>query len=345
MEYAGISGVPDFVSAAQKLVLGDECPALSSNRVCSAQSISGTGALRVAGEFIKRFYPFPSKAPQIYVPNPTWGNHNAIFRDCGLTVKSYRYYNAGTCGLDIDGMIQDIKAMPYGSVVLLHACAHNPTGVDPTPEQWDEISKVVMHKGHFPFFDSAYQGFASGDTEKDAYPIRQFIKSGQQLLITQSFAKNLGLYGQRIGAVHFVCDTEAEKNIVDSQLKIVIRPMYSNPPVHGARLVATILNDPQLNAQWRTEVKLMADRIINMRQALTAELKSLGSTGPKPGLDWSHINNQIGMFCFTGLNAAQSKRMIDEFHVYLTSNGRISMAGVTTKNVKHVANAIHQCTK
>lgn len=338
-EYAGITGVPGFVSSAQKLLLGEDSPALKENRVCSSQCISGTGALRVAAEFLSRHYPFPA-GKDIMVPKPTWGNHFPIFKDAGIQVNEYAYYNKDNCGLDLDGMLKHLKAVPNGSIILLHACAHNPTGVDPTEEQWKQISAVIKEKNHYPFFDTAYQGFASGSPEKDAFAVRYFIEQGHEMAITQSFAKNFGLYGQRIGAVHFVTASEEEKARVESQLKIVIRPMYSNPPVHGARLVQAILGDEQLTKQWRDEVKEMADRIISMRTALKDELKALGSTR-----DWAHIESQIGMFCFTGLSTEQCKRMVEEFHVYMTANGRISMAGITTANVKYVANAIHECTK
>jgi len=338
-EYAGITGLPGFVSGAQTLLLGDNSPALKENRVSSSQCISGTGALRVAAEFLSRHYPF-SGEKAVYVPKPTWGNHHPIFKDAGYKVHEYTYYNADNCGLNLEGMLKGLREAPNGSIIMLHACAHNPTGVDPTEEEWKQIAAVVKEKNHYPFFDAAYQGFASGSPEKDAFAVQYFIEQGHEMVITQSFAKNFGLYGQRIGAVHFVTASEEEKARVDSQLKIVIRPMYSNPPVHGARLVQTIFEDPELMAQWRGEVAVMADRIIAMRTALKNELLSLGSTR-----DWSHIEKQIGMFCFTGLTKEQCQRMIDEFHVYLTANGRISMAGITTGNVAYVANAIHQCTK
>eukprot|EP01061_Rhynchopus_euleeides_P013430 TRINITY_DN23464_c0_g1_i1.p2 TRINITY_DN23464_c0_g1~~TRINITY_DN23464_c0_g1_i1.p2 ORF type:complete len:435 (+),score=191.53 TRINITY_DN23464_c0_g1_i1:62-1306(+) len=338
-EYAGITGVPAFVKAAQELLLSPESPALKEKRVCSSQTISGTGALRVAGDFIARFFPFAGEKA-IYVPKPTWGNHNPIFGDAGLKVKTYSYYNPATCGLDIEGLLKDIAEMPKGSIILLHACAHNPTGVDPTEAEWRRISDAVKAGEHYTFFDSAYQGFASGNPEHDAFAVRHFIEEGHSMMITQSFAKNMGLYGERTGAMHIVCSDADEKARVESQLKILIRPQYSNPPIYGARVVATILNDAELTKQWKDEVKVMADRIIGMRKALTAELKSLGSTK-----DWSHIEKQIGMFCFTGLTPDQVKVVVDTHHVYMTSNGRISMAGVTSHNVGHVAMALHEATK
>jgi len=212
--------------------------------------------------------------------------------------------------------------------------------VDPTPAQWKELSKIFKEKEHFPFFDAAYQGFASGDPVKDALPIRQFLDDGHQLLVCQSFAKNFGLYGQRVGALHFVADTVENTSKILSQLLIVIRPMYSNPPVYGARLIAQILNDKDLAKEWSQEVKLMADRIISMRQQLVSNLKEIGSKR-----DWSHITNQIGMFCFSGLNAEQVNSLKEKWHIYMTSDGRISMAGVSSDKVKYLAEAIHDVSK
>jgi aspartate aminotransferase len=222
----------------------------------------------------------------------------------------------------------------------LHACAHNPTGVDPSEQQWKELSKLFKKKGHFPFFDAAYQGFASGDPVKDALPIRYFLDDGHQLLVCQSFAKNFGLYGERVGALHVVSGNEEEAKRITSQLLIVIRPMYSNPPIYGARVISEILNDKELSKEWSREVKVMADRIISMRVQLVSNLKSLGSKR-----DWSHITNQIGMFCYTGLTQDQVNTLKDKWHVYMTSDGRISMAGVFSDKVRYLAEAIHDVTK
>lgn len=249
------------------------------------QTISGTGALRVGGAFMERFYP---GSKTIHIPTPSWANHKAVFSDCGLEVKNYKYYNKETIGLDFDGMISDLKALPAKSLVLLHVCAHNPTGVDPTQEQWKEISQVFKEKEHYPFFDMAYQGFASGDTVRDAFPVRQFIQDGHGLVLCQSFAKNMGLYGERVGAFSIVCESAEEKKRVDSQIKILVRPLYSNPPVHGARIASEILNDSALNKQWLGEVKGMADRIIEMRALLKKHLEELGSKH-----NWDHITNQV----------------------------------------------------
>ncbi|GLH05728.1 Aspartate aminotransferase [Gryllus bimaculatus] len=249
----------------------------------------------------------------------------------GLNVKQYRYYDPKTCGFDFQGALQDIAKIPDKSIILFHACAHNPTGVDPKPEQWKEISAVVKKKNLFPFFDMAYQGFASGDVTRDAFAVREFVKDGHQIVLTQSYAKNMGLYGERAGAFTLIAGSKDEADRALSQLKILVRPMYSNPPIHGARIVTEIL---------LKDVKLMADRIISVRSQLRENLKKEGSTR-----DWSHITDQIGMFCFTGMTPQQSERITKEFSVYLTKDGRISMAGVTSKNVEYLAHAIHQVTK
>ncbi|KAI6812386.1 Aspartate aminotransferase [Hortaea werneckii] len=335
-EYAGITGVPDFTKAAALLAYGPDSAPLKENRICITQSISGTGALRIGGAFLQRFYP---GAKAIYIPTPSWANHKAVFTDSGLEVKQYRYYNKDTIGLDFDGMVEDIKKMPKGSIVLLHACAHNPTGVDPTEAQWKAISDAVKEGEHYPFFDMAYQGFASGDTNKDAFALRYFLKEGHLPCLAQSFAKNMGLYGERVGAFSIVTASEEEKARVDSQLKILVRPLYSNPPVHGARIASTILNDSGLNKQWLGEVKGMADRIIKMRALLKENLEKLGSKHK-----WDHITDQIGMFAYTGLNADQMTKLAEEHSVYATKDGRISVAGITSENVGRLAEAIYKVT-
>lgn len=336
-EYAGITGVPAFTKAAALLAYGADSAPLKENRIAITQSISGTGALRIGGAFIERFYPH---AKTIYIPNPSWANHNAVFKDSGLKIEKYRYYNKDIIGLDFDGLIVDIKNAPRHSIFLLHACAHNPTGVDPTPEQWNAISDAIKSGEHYAFFDMAYQGFASGNTGKDAYAVRHFVKEGHNIALCQSFAKNMGLYGERVGAFSIVCESAEEKSRVDSQIKILVRPLYSNPPINGARIAAEILNDTKLNQQWLDEVKGMADRIIAMRSSLKSNLEKLGSQR-----DWSHITSQIGMFCFTGLQAEQVKKLAQEHSVYGTLDGRISVAGITSGNVQYLAEAIHKVTK
>lgn len=335
-EYAAITGIPEFTTAAAELAYGANSPAILEKRVAITQSVSGTGALRIGAEFLSKF--FPKK--KIFLPSPTWANHGAIFRASGVEVEQYRYYDAKNIALDFDGLVEDLRKAEDGSAVLLHACAHNPTGVDPTPEQWRALSEVFKEKGHFPFFDMAYQGFASGDTNADAYAVRYFVEQGHEIALCQSFAKNMGLYGERAGAFSLVTESPEDVKRVDSQLKIIIRPLYSNPPVHGARLAAEVLTTPKLKAQWLEEVKGMAERIITMRALLKKNLEDLGSKR-----DWSHVTSQIGMFCYTGLTPEQVDKLAQEYSVYLTRDGRISIAGITSGNVARLAEAIHAVTK
>lgn len=337
-EYLPITGLPEFTKNAAKLAYGADSVPLSQGAIAVTQSISGTGALRIGGAFLARHYPH-SKV--IYLPSPSWGNHTPIFRDSGLEVRNYRYFDKGTVGLDFEGLKADLKAAPEQSIVLLHACAHNPTGIDPTPEQWKEISDIVQEKKLFPFFDMAYQGFASGSTSRDAFAVRHFVSQGHQVALAQSFAKNMGLYGERVGAFSLTTADPAEKARVDSQLKIVIRPMYSNPPMHGALIANGILSDPALYSEWEAEVKGMADRIISMREKLYNMLsKDLKTPG-----EWGHIKSQIGMFSFTGLTQPQTKALAEKAHVYMTADGRISMAGLNAGNIEYFAESVDAAVK
>ncbi|KAK0198397.1 glutamic oxaloacetic transaminase AAT1 [Armillaria mellea] len=337
-EYLPITGLPEFTKNAAKLAYGADSIPLSQGAIAVTQSISGTGALRIGGAFLARHYPH-SKV--IYLPTPSWGNHTPIFRDSGLEVRNYRYFDKGTVGLDFEGLKADLKAAPEQSIVLLHACAHNPTGIDPTPEQWKEISDIVQEKKLFPFFDMAYQGFASGSTSRDAFAVRHFVSQGHQVALAQSFAKNMGLYGERVGAFSLTTADPAEKARVDSQLKIVIRPMYSNPPMHGALIANGILSDPALYTEWEAEVKGMADRIISMREKLYNMLsKDLKTPG-----EWGHIKSQIGMFSFTGLTQPQTKALAEKAHVYMTADGRISMAGLNAGNIEYFAESVDAAVK
>ncbi|KAE8899655.1 Aspartate aminotransferase [Phytophthora fragariae] len=335
-EYAGIAGMKDFVDLSLQFAYGDDCEALKAGRITGVQTISGTGGVRLAGEFFAKFL---GEGTPVYLPNPTWGNHIPIMKNAGMEVRRYTYYEPASRGLDFSGLLNDLEGAPDGSVFLLHACAHNPTGVDPTVEQWKKIADVMKAKKHVPFFDCAYQGFASGDATRDAAAIRHFVKEGHNIILSQSYAKNFGLYGERVGALSVVTASKEEAERVQSQLKIIIRPMYSNPPIHGSLIVSTILSDAQLKKQWYSECKGMADRIISMRTALRSAIEKIEkANGVKS--DWRHITDQIGMFCYTGLTEPQVTRMIEEHHIYLTKDGRVSMAGITSKNVEYVAQSI-----
>eukprot|EP01126_Amoeba_proteus_P014376 TRINITY_DN1629_c0_g1_i22.p1 TRINITY_DN1629_c0_g1~~TRINITY_DN1629_c0_g1_i22.p1 ORF type:complete len:425 (+),score=50.22 TRINITY_DN1629_c0_g1_i22:101-1276(+) len=333
-EYSPIGGTPEFVKVAAELLFGN-IPQLKEKKIASVQTLSGTGALRVAGEWLRRY--IPNK--EIYLPDPTWGTHVPIFKNSGFDSKTYKYYN-GKGGLDFEGFKSDVEAAPDKSFFLFHACAHNPTGVDPSEHQWKELAQICKRKGHVVLFDTAYQGFASGNPERDVFAVRHFVEHDISVVATQSFAKNFGLYGERVGALHILTGSAEETEKVLSQLLIVIRPMYSNPPIYGSRVVETILSDTELTSQWRQDVKTMADRIIKMRTLLVESLKSL-----QPGRDWSHITNQIGMFCYSGLTADQVLKLKDKWHIYMTTNGRISMAGLTSARVEYLAKAIADVTK
>ncbi|KAK9102698.1 hypothetical protein Sjap_019952 [Stephania japonica] len=263
-EYLPITGLADFNKLSAKLILGADSPAIHENRVATVQCLSGTGSLRVGGEFLARHY----HQRTIYIPQPTWGNHPKVFTLAGLSVKYYRYYDPATRGLHFQGLMEDLGSAPSGAIVLLHACAHNPTGVDPSLDQWNQIRQLMRSKGLLPFFDSAYQGFASGSLDADAESVRMFVADGGELFAAQSYAKNMGLYGERVGALSIVCKAADVAKRVESQLKLVIRPMYSNPPIHGASIVATILKDRDMYNEWTIELKAMADRIISMRKEL-----------------------------------------------------------------------------
>lgn len=336
-EYLPISGQADFCKLSIQLALGDDSQHVANGLNVTTQGISGTGSLRIGAAFINGFFPGPKV---VYLPTPSWGNHTPIFKHSGVDVKSYAFFDPKTCGFDFQGTLNDINKMPEKSVILLHACAHNPTGVDPNFEQWKELSALIKKKNLFPFFDMAYQGFASGDCTKDAQAVRYFVNEGHCIALAQSYAKNMGLYGERAGAFSIITDNKEEAAKVMSQIKIIIRPMYSNPPLHGARLVTEVLSDQELRKQWLGEVKGMADRIISVRTKLRDNLKKEGSS-----LNWSHITDQIGMFCFTGMKPDQVARITEDFSVFLTKDGRISMAGVTSKNVEYLAHAMHEVTK
>jgi len=332
-EYLGIAGDMDYVNVALKFVYGENSTPLHENRVAGVQTLSGTGGLRVFGELLKSH-----GHSHIYVPNPTWANHIPIFQNAGLEVRTYRYYNSETSDLDFDNLLSDFDNIPEGSTVLLHACAHNPTGMDPSPEQWAQVSKVMKERKLLPFFDCAYQGFASGNAPQDAFAIRMFVDDGHLLATVQSFSKNFGLYGQRIGCLSIITDTPDEKENVLSQMKMTIRPMYSNPPAYGANIVKTILSDQKLTDDFIGQCKDMADRINNMRIELRTVLEEEGESSDNRS--WEHITKQIGMFAYSGLTKEEVILLRDRHHIYCTLNGRISMAGITSNNVNYVAEAI-----
>lgn len=330
-EYAPITGLPSFCEATRKLILGDDSPSIAAGRVGTIQTLSGTGGLGLGMIFMKRFLP----GKKILISDPSWANHVNIAVGNDIEYSKYRYYAEGG-GVDFDGMCEDLSAAGEGDVILLHACAHNPTGCDLTRDQWEVVKQICMDKKLLPFFDCAYQGFATGDLEGDAFAVQLFDKAGINMMITQSYSKNFGLYGERCGALSFVTDSAETANNIKSQMSRVVRQNYSNPPRHGAQIVAIVLNTPEYYAEWKGQLQTMVDRIIQMRKELHAALTELGTPG-----DWSGILTQIGMFSYTGLNKAQCQRMMDTHHVYMLLSGRISMCGLNSAGCKKVAAAIH----
>ena len=298
------------------------------------QTVSGTGAVHLGALFLSRFYGRP-KDEAVYFSDPTWANHNQIFSNVHLPIKTYPYFAPPTKGLDFTGMVDSLRSAPTGSIILLHVCAHNPTGVDPTRDQWKEIAQVIRSRQHFPFFDCAYQGFASGDLSRDAWPVRYFVDQGFELCVAQSFAKNFGLYGERAGCFHFVVapgsDAVGTATRIASQLAILQRSEISNPPAYGAKIASLILNDENLFKEWEDDLRTMSGRIIDMRKNLRQKLEDMKTPGT-----WNHITDQIGMFSFTGLTEQQVMKLRDEASIYMTRNGRISMVRSPSKRSRNV---------
>ncbi|XP_065920111.1 aspartate aminotransferase, cytoplasmic-like isoform X2 [Dysidea avara] len=331
-EYLAIDGLRSFTDAAARLLLGEDSVAITENRYCGVQTLSGTGALRLAFEFYLKH--LGQRA--VYISKPTWGNHRGVIGEVGFTdIREYCYWNAEQKAVDIDGLLRDLKDAPEGSIVLLQACAHNPTGMDPTKEQWRLIADVVQERKLIPLFDSAYQGFASGDVDNDAYSVREFVKRGVELFTAQSFSKNFGLYNERTGSLCCVLSSTEMASVVRSQLKYLCRRLWSNPPNHGARIVATVLNNPALRADWLESLLIMSSRIKKARQELYQRLRTKGTPGT-----WEHIVTQIGMFSFSGLSVQQCEVLTNKYHIYLLKNGRISMCGLNSNNLDYVAAAI-----
>ena len=336
-EYADILGIPAFRQATAELMLTKSCPFVQKKQVASAQTISGTGGLSTAAKFIASFH---RHEKVVYLPNPTWPNHAPIFTAAGFECRQYTYYNSATRLFDSESTLKDLSEMAEGSVVLFQGCGHNPTGSDPTDEEWRNLSKLRKEKNLLVLFDMVYQGFGSGTLDGDAVGVRQFAKDKNNIIISYSYAKNMGLYGERTGCVLVLTSSAEEAVVVESQLKRIIRPLWSNPPVHGARIATEILTDPQLFEEWMTELKGMAQRIDSMRTAMTAALKRTGSK-----CDWSHIEKQRGWFAYTGLTSVQVQRMQDEFAVYMQKDGRLPLVKINPTNVGRVADAIHHVTK
>lgn len=323
--YLPMEGHAGYRQAVAQLLFGEDLPA--PEHLAVVQTLGGSGALKVGADLIARFFPQPT----VWIPDPTWDNHIGIFEGAGFKVERYPYYDAATRGLDVEGMLAKIGTLPKGAVVLLHPCCHNPTGVDPTREQWQQIIEVVEQRGLLPFFDLAYQGFAES-LEEDIWPVRECVRRDIAFFLSNSFSKIFSLYSERVGALSVFCPNKGEAANVLGQLKLTVRRNYSSPPMHGALLVARVLSDPALAAQWRAEVEEMRVRVRDMRTKLAAQLKTA-----VPDQDFSFLLRQHGMFGYTGLTSTQVDRLRNEFGVYAIATGRICVAGLNDGNVARVA--------
>jgi aromatic-amino-acid transaminase len=328
--YLPIDGIAAYDSAVKSLVFGADSEPVSSGRVATLQAQGGTGGLKLGADFLKRLAP----GAKVLISDPSWENHRALFSQAGFTVETYPYYNAARRGIDFDGMLGALNAAPEGTIVVLHACCHNPTGYDITPEQWDQVIAAVKSKKLVPFLDMAYQGFGYGIAE-DGAVVGKFVASGQNFFVATSFSKSFSLYGERVGALSVVCQDKEEASRVLSQLKIVIRTNYSNPPIHGGTVVAMVLNTPELRSLWEKELGDMRLRIKQMRIALVEKLKAAGVKE-----DMSFITKQIGMFSYSGLSKDQMVRLRNEFGVYGTDTGRMCVAALNSKNIDYVCQSI-----
>ena len=333
--YQPIEGTPVYNRAVQTLLLGQDAPHLNEGRAVTVQSIGGTGALKIGADFLYR----QLGSRNIHISDPSWENHRALFEAAGFQVADYPYYDPATRGVRFDALLAYLNGLPSGDVVLLHACCHNPTGADLTPTQWAEIIRVCDTRGLIPFLDIAYQGFADG-IEADAAAVRQFAAAGLPCLIASSFSKSFSLYGERVGALTLLCASADEAARVLSQVKRVIRTNYSNPPIHGAAIVTTVLTQPTLRQQWEDELATMRDRIRAMRGDLVTGLAAQGVA-----TDFGFINRQRGMFSYTGLTATQVERLRAEFGIYAVSTGRICLAALNPGNLDRVADAIAKTLK
>ena len=328
--YLPIDGVAAYDSAVKGLVFGTDSEPVTSGRAVTVQGIGGTGGLKIGADFLKKLSP----NAKVMISDPSWENHRALFQNAGFEVESYTYYDAAARGVNFDGMLASLNAAVAGTIVVLHACCHNPTGYDITAAQWDQVVEVVKARKLTPFLDMAYQGFGYGITE-DGAVIGKFVAAGLSFFVSTSFSKSFSLYGERVGALTVLCESKEEASRVLSQLKICIRTNYSNPQIHGATVVATVLNTPELRAQWEGELGEMRVRIKAMRQKLVDGLKAAGVKQ-----DMSFITQQIGMFSYSGLSKDQMVRLREEFGVYGTDTGRMCVAALNSKNIDYVCACI-----
>jgi aromatic-amino-acid transaminase len=328
--YQPIEGLAAYNQAVQQLLFGAESPLLNEGRVITLEALGGTGALKVGADFLKRLYP----EAKVYISDPSWENHRALFESAGFSVENYPYYDSVTRGVDFPAMKACLAALPVNSIIVLHACCHNPTGADIGPEQWQQVVEVIRQNGLIAFIDMAYQGFADG-IKPDAVALDLFAASDLQFFVSSSFSKSFSLYGERVGALSIVSAAKEESARVLSQVKRVVRTNYSNPPTHGGAVVAAVLSSPDLRQQWEDELAGMRDRIRAMRVALVEKLKAKGVTQ-----DFSFVAKQRGMFSYTGLNVEQVEKLKTDYGIYAVSTGRICLAALNNKNIDYVADAI-----
>lgn len=328
--YLPIEGLGDYRTQVQKLVFGADSVALAEGRIATIQTLGGTGALKVGGDFLHTAYP----NSEMWISDPAWDNHHAIFRGAGINTHTYRYYDATTQGLDFSGMVADLNRLAPHSIVLLHPCCHNPTGVDLTDDQWFDLIKVLRDRQLIPFVDMAYQGFSRG-LEQDAFAIRAMEKAGLTFLVANSFSKNFSYYSERCGGLSVVCQSPQEAVIVLGQLKSVARRIYSNPPSHGGQAISTVLADPVLFSEWRDEVDRMRERIAHIRQQVYSRLQQI-----VPDYDSSYFIKQRGMFCYSGLSPQQLQTLRHDYGVYIIDSGRISLPGLNEVNLDYFVQSL-----
>ncbi|OFZ84216.1 MAG: aromatic amino acid aminotransferase [Betaproteobacteria bacterium RBG_16_66_20] len=333
--YLPIDGIAAYDKAVRELVFGSSCSALNENRVVTIQALGGTGGLKIGADFLKQISP----AATVWISEPSWENHRALFEGAGFAVREYPYYDPKTHGLNFEGMLGGLKKLPAGAIAVLHSCCHNPTGVDLTEDQWKQVLEVVRARAIVPFLDLAYQGFAEG-ADADAYAPRLFAQATQPVFLSSSFSKSFSLYGERVGAFSLVAGSSDEAARVLSHLKRIVRANYSNPPTHGSDIVARVLTNPELRALWDRELGAMRDRIKTMRKALVD-----GIHARVAGADFSFVMQQRGMFSYSGLTREQVLRLRSEYSIYTIETGRICVAALTTKNIDYVAEAIARVLK
>ena len=328
--YLPIDGIAAYDGAVKGLVFGSDSDVVTSDRVATIQAIGGTGGLKVGADFLRRM----GTSKQVLISDPSWENHRALFTAAGFDVDTYPYYDAANRGINFDGMLARLNSAEAGTIVVVHACCHNPTGYDIDPAQWDQVVATVKARNLTAFLDMAYQGFGFG-IQEDGAVIQKFVDAGLSFLVSTSFSKSFSLYGERVGALSVLCESKDEAAKVLSQLKIAIRTNYSNPPIHGGSVVATVLGTPELRAQWEQELAEMRDRIKVMRQTLVDGLKAAGVQA-----DMSFITKQIGMFSYSGLTKDQMVRLRNEFGVYGTDTGRMCVAAMNSQNIDYICKAV-----